>query len=107
MVHELEPSETGKFYIYTFDNKRLTINEPATGWKTKGQSLSPGRIKNFLLSTSRLALGSTQSPIQWIPGPFSPGIKRPRRETDHSPPGSAEVKKMRVFTSTPSYAFMV
>jgi hypothetical protein len=30
--------------------------------------------KNFLFSTaSRPALGSTQSPIQWVPGPLSPG----------------------------------
>jgi hypothetical protein len=28
------------------------------------------------------------------------------REPDHSPPASAEVKKMWIYTSTPSYAFM-
>jgi hypothetical protein len=32
-------------------------------------------------------------PIQWIPGDLSPGLKRPGREADHSPPTSAEVKK--------------
>jgi hypothetical protein len=52
-------------------------------------------------------LGSTQLPIQWVPGALSPGVKRPRREADHSPPTSAEVKKMWIYTSTPSYAFMV
>jgi hypothetical protein len=35
-------------------------------------------------------------------GALSPGVKRPGREADHSPPASAEVKK----TSTPPYAFM-
>jgi hypothetical protein len=35
-----------------------------------------------------------------------PGIKRPGREADHSPPTSAEVKKMWIYTSTPPYAFM-
>jgi hypothetical protein len=35
-----------------------------------------------------------------------PGVKRPGREADHSPP-SAEVKKMWIYTSTPPYAFMV
>jgi hypothetical protein len=35
-----------------------------------------------------------------------PGVMRPGREADHSPPTSAEVKKMWIYTSTPSYAFM-
>jgi hypothetical protein len=43
--------------------------------------------------SSRPALGSTQSPIKWVPGALSPRIKRPGREADHSPPDSADVKK--------------
>jgi hypothetical protein len=35
-----------------------------------------------------------------------PGVKRPGRESDHSPPTTAEVKKMWIYTSTPPYAFM-
>jgi hypothetical protein len=34
------------------------------------------------------------------------GVKRPGREADHSPPTSAEVKKMWIYTSTTPYAFM-
>jgi hypothetical protein len=37
-------------------------------------------------------------------GALSPGVKRLARETDHSPPTSAEVKKTWVYTSTPLYA---
>jgi hypothetical protein len=33
-------------------------------------------------------------------------VKRPGREADHSPPTSAEVKKMWIYTSTCPYAFM-
>jgi hypothetical protein len=33
-------------------------------------------------------------------------VKRPGREADHSLPTSAEVKKMRIYTSTTPYAFM-
>jgi hypothetical protein len=44
-------------------------------------------------TSSRLALGSTQPPIQWVTGAVSPGIKRPGSEADCSPPVSAEVKK--------------
>jgi hypothetical protein len=39
------------------------------------------------------ALGPTQTPIQWVPGALSLGVKRPGREADHSPPSSAEVKE--------------
>jgi hypothetical protein len=56
--------------------------------------------------SSRPALGSTQPPIQWVPGVFSSGVKRPGCEADHSLPASAEVKKMWIYTSTTSYAFM-
>jgi hypothetical protein len=35
-----------------------------------------------------------------------PGVKRQGREVDHSPPTSAEVKKMWIYTSTPLYVFM-
>jgi hypothetical protein len=74
--------------------------------RSRGRSSSPGRVKNFLYSmSSRLALGSTQPPIQWGPGVLSPGVKRPGREADHSPAASAEVK-MWIYTSIPPYAFM-
>jgi hypothetical protein len=44
--------------------------------------------------SSRPALGSTQPPIQWVPGDLSPWVKRPEREAKNSLPTSAEVKKM-------------
>jgi hypothetical protein len=51
----------------------------ATGYGLR--SSGPGRVKNFLLfMSSRPALGSTQPPIQRIPG-----VKRAGREADHSP----------------------
>jgi hypothetical protein len=42
---------------------------------------------------SRMALGPTQPPIQWVQGSLSLGVKRPGREADHSPPSSAKVKE--------------
>jgi hypothetical protein len=56
------------------------------------QGSIPGRGNIFLFSTAyRPALGPTHPPIQWVPGLRSPGVKRPDREADHSPPSSAEV----------------
>jgi hypothetical protein len=43
----------------------------------------------------------TQPPVQWASGALSPGVKRPGHEVDHSPPTSAEVKKVWIYTSTP------
>jgi hypothetical protein len=50
----------------------------------------------FLLLTtmSRLALGPTQPPIQWVPGALSMGVKQPGHKADHSPLSSAEVKNV-------------
>jgi hypothetical protein len=44
-------------------------------------------------TTSRPTLGPTQPSIQRVPEALSPGIKRQRRKSDHSPSPSAEVKK--------------
>jgi hypothetical protein len=75
--------------------------------RPRGRSSSPGRVKNFLFySSSRSALGSTQPPIEWVPGVSSSVVKRQGREADHSSPTSAEVKKIWIYISsshTPSW----
>jgi hypothetical protein len=63
---------------------------------------SPGRVKDFLLSTSsRQVFGPIQPTIRWVAGALSPGVKQSEREIDHSTPASAEVKNMSIYTSTP------
>jgi hypothetical protein len=64
--------------------------------RPRDRSSSPSGGNNFLFSTSsRPALGPTQPPIQG-----EPGVKRPGREADHSPPTGAEVKKMWIYTNS-------
>jgi hypothetical protein len=47
----------------------------------------------FLYSiASRPSLEPNQPAIQWVPGAFSLGVKRPGRETDQSPPSRAKAK---------------
>jgi hypothetical protein len=55
----------------------------------------------------RGALGPTHLPIQWVSGALFLGVKGQEREVNHLPPPSAEVKKIRIYTSTPPYAFIV
>jgi hypothetical protein len=79
----------------------------ATGWKAEWLEVESRRNKISLLSTSsRPVFGPTQPPIQWVPGPLSPGVKRLGREADHSLPTSAEAKNKWIYTSTPRYVFM-
>ncbi|PNF30034.1 hypothetical protein B7P43_G05845, partial [Cryptotermes secundus] len=75
------------FHLFHFCNTKLKSRDSSVGMAT-GYQLddlgvgvpSPGGGKNFLF--------------------------RQGREADHSPPTSAEVKKMWMYISTPPYAFM-
>jgi hypothetical protein len=53
-------------------------------------SLRLGQI--FLFSKiSRLALGPSQAPIQWMSGTCSLGLNWPWHEADHSSPSNADI----------------
>jgi hypothetical protein len=66
-----------------------------------------GGVGSFLLYIMfRPALGPTQPPLHWVPGALSLGVKRLRREADHSHPSSADVKNAWSYTSIPQYVFM-
>jgi hypothetical protein len=55
---------------------------------------SPVQAKGFfsVASVSSPTVGSTQPPVQWVPGgPFPGGKARPGRDAGHSPSSSTEV----------------
>jgi hypothetical protein len=55
-----------------------------------------------VIAVSRPALGPTQPPVQGVPG-----VKRPKREVDHSPPsGAGDNKNDWSCTSTPLHVFV-
>lgn len=54
-----------------------------------------------VLAGSRTGSGVHRTPVQWVPGAFSPKPKRQGREAKHSLPTRAEV-----YTCTSPYAFM-
>jgi hypothetical protein len=68
-------------------------------------------MRFFLIATtSKLALGPIQPPIQCVVGALTPGVKRSGYEgfeADHSPPPIAEDKNAWLYTSTPQYVFMM
>jgi hypothetical protein len=68
----------------------------------------PGWNKMFypVSKSFRLAMGPTQSPVQWVQGAFSPGVKRQEGAFDQSPLSSAEVKKWS-YTQIPKHIFVV
>jgi hypothetical protein len=61
-----------------------------------------------MLFTSSYQTGSGAHPFSYAMGSrgLSWGVTRQRREADHSPPTSTEVKKTWIYTSTTSNAFM-
>jgi hypothetical protein len=76
------------------------------GYGIDGWDSIPRGGKIFLHSTvSRLALGPTQPPIQWVLGVLSQGIKWLGREADHSPPFHAKIKNGGVIPPLP-HVFM-
>jgi hypothetical protein len=90
-------------YVEYYDTYKFRYSDWLRYGRSRGRSSSPGRIKSFRFSkSSRPPLGSTQPPIQWVPG-----VMRPGRETDQLSPACAVVKKMWIYTSTPPYTFMV
>jgi hypothetical protein len=87
-------SSVGKALVYGLDDQGSVVRFPV-------------ELEIFLFTTvSRTVLGPTQPPIQRLTAALSLGAKRPRREPDHSPPTSAEVKNDWSYTSTPQYIFM-
>jgi hypothetical protein len=63
-------------------------------------------VESRVSISSRSALRHTQPPTQWVPGALSPEVKRQGRDADHSPPPSAEVKKMWIYISSSPFTFM-
>jgi hypothetical protein len=85
------------FYLYKAFKSKFAVciysltTQLDTLWMAGVQILARARFILFS-KASKPALRPTQSPIQWILGPLSLGIKQHGREADHSLPSSAEVK---------------
>jgi hypothetical protein len=61
---------TARGYVEKSGNQvHIRCSDWLQAGRPRGRSSSPRRVKNFHFSmSSKPALGSTQSPIQWVPG---------------------------------------
>jgi hypothetical protein len=78
------------------------------GWTTEDSKFKSRKDKEFfLLQNIQNASGAHQlSYSMRIENFFPPMVKRPKRESDHSPPTSAKVKKAWFYTFISPYYFM-
>jgi hypothetical protein len=97
--------------MLTFNLRLIKRSEPGkrnrcSDWLRAGRprsgSSSPGRVKNFL-QVVQTGSGANPTSYQWVQHALSPGVKRPVREADNSPPSSAEVKKAWAYTIDPPF----
>jgi hypothetical protein len=65
-----------------------------TGYRQDGPEFNSYHCNIFLFSTaSRLTLGPTQTPIQWVPGALPQGVEQQGHVAERLPPSSAEAQK--------------
>jgi hypothetical protein len=77
------------------------------GWTTKGSEFEFRYGQEFsLLQVVQTGSGVHPTSYPAGAGALSLGLRQPGREANHSPPANAEVKKMWIYITTPSYAFM-
>ena len=77
--------DTSSFKHFLLDDFWLL----AKGWMVQGQNRSGG---GEIFCTLRVALETTHSPVQWVPGPF-PRDEAARCGVDHPPTSSTEFKE--------------
>jgi hypothetical protein len=79
----------------------------ATDWTTESLGFESRYGQKFsLLHVVQTGSGVHPTSYTMGTGGSFPGVKLPEREADHSPPTSAGVKKIWIYTSTPPSAFM-
>jgi hypothetical protein len=95
--------------MYSSTRSRESVVGIATGYGLDDRGVRvrvPVGSRILLFHVTRTA--SRVNPISYKMGTGGsfPGVKRLGRASDHSPPTSAEVKKMWINTSTSPYVFM-
>jgi hypothetical protein len=87
-------------FIYGEPGQRSRYSDWLWAGRLRGQSSSPGRVKNFL-HVVKIGSGAHPASYPVSTGGSFPGAKA--TGADQSPPTRAEVKKTWIYTSTPPY----
>jgi hypothetical protein len=82
-----------------------SVQRRATGWTARVRF--PTVKDGSLLHSDQTGSEAPQPHIQWVPVALSPGVNRPGREDDRSPPASAEVMNGGAIPPLPLYVFKV
>jgi hypothetical protein len=81
-------------------------SERSFPFRFSGQSIVRTSHLSHACYVSRPSHSPWLSPIQWVPGALSLGVKRQGREAHHSPQSNAEVKECVELYLHSQYAFM-
>jgi hypothetical protein len=95
--------------LYIHQSPRDSIVGIATGYGLGERGVRvrvPVGSRIFTSPIMQTGFGAHPTSYTMGTGGSFPGLKRPGREADHSPPANAEIKKMWIYTSTPPYIFM-
>jgi hypothetical protein len=96
-----------EFQFIFFQSFSFLLNFSKANYKLTRTTKFVFITKNYhFCISSRPTMDPNQLPIHCVPGDLSLGVKRQGRETGHSPKISAEIKKIRMYTSIPSCFFM-
>jgi hypothetical protein len=89
-------------YLYWLGSRANAIGI-TTGYGLDGRGVGIQGQEFSALHVVQTSFGARTAPYPISTGG---GVKWPRREANRSPQTSAEVKNMRIYTSTPPYVFM-
>jgi hypothetical protein len=89
------------FYV-CYVHETVSLSSPMISYKVTFSHRHPAGAENFSLH-HRVKTGSGTHPASYSIGTrvSFPGVRRPGRESDHSPPSSAEVRNEWNYTSPP------
>jgi hypothetical protein len=83
------------------------VQQMAMRWTTEAPKFESWKGQEYsLLHIVQTGSGFHSTPYRMGTGSLSLGVKQQGREADHSPPTSAKVKTMWIYTFTTPYAFM-
>jgi len=90
--HSLRLVSTVKWTTQEHAKHHCLYNDLAMGWLTEILRFDSRQVIFLFSKASRLALGSTQPPTEWVTEALSPEVKQLGHEAEHWPPTCANTE---------------